>query len=53
MFIIRQIYFKVSDNLTQKEVDILLNFEVNTSNFYGLPKIQQVYTKTKWNTENV
>lgn len=41
MFRIRQIYFKVSDNLTEKEVDILLNFEVNTSNFMDYQKFHK------------
>ncbi|XP_062576664.1 uncharacterized protein LOC134238563 [Saccostrea cucullata] len=32
---------KFSHNLTKKEIDFLLNFEVKTSNFYGLPKIHK------------
>ncbi|VDI57978.1 Hypothetical predicted protein, partial [Mytilus galloprovincialis] len=38
---IRKLIKEYSDNLTDKEKDYLKNFEVKTSNFYGLPKIHK------------
>lgn len=38
---IKKYVTKFSKNLTDKEEDFLLNFEVKTSNFYGLPKIHK------------
>ena len=32
---------KYKDNLTKKEKEYLTSFSYNTSNFYGLPKIQK------------
>lgn len=38
---IKKYVTKFTKNLTDKEEDFLLNFEVKTSNFYGLPKIHK------------
>lgn len=39
---IRHIYFKVFRQINRKRSRFfLLNFEVNTSNFYGLPKMHK------------
>ena len=32
---------KFKSQLTEKEFDYLLNFEIKTSNFYGLPKVHK------------
>ena len=32
---------KFKSQMTEKEFDYLLNFEVKTSNFYGLPKVHK------------
>ena len=38
---IKRFTSKFAENLTDKEADYLTNFEVKTSNFYGLPKIHK------------
>ncbi|XP_062587971.1 uncharacterized protein LOC134249655 [Saccostrea cucullata] len=38
---IRKFTNNFADNLTKKEVDYLTNFEIKSSNFYGLPKIHK------------
>jgi hypothetical protein len=36
---IKKFIHKLQDNTTEKEKDYQVNFEVKTSNFYGLPKV--------------
>ena len=38
---IKKFIHKFQDNTTEKEKDYLVNFEVKTSNFYGLPKVHK------------
>ena len=38
---IKKLVSKFSQCMTEKEIDYLTNFEVKTSNFYGLPKVHK------------
>lgn len=38
---IKRLTDKYHNNLTEKEIDYLLNFETKTSNLYGLPKVHK------------
>ena len=41
MIKIKNLTSRFEGNLTKNEIDYLTNFEVKTSNFYGLPKIHK------------